>query len=59
MVKDIVKFLAAAAKDGVAMPSGGRLSARGLQALGFSWLGSAGVGPEVNQHACHRTTSSF
>jgi len=42
VVKDIARFLAAAAGGGVAMPSGGRLSARGLQALGFSWLGTAG-----------------
>ena len=40
MVRDVAAFLAEA--GGVETPSGGRLSVRGLQALGFGWLGTAG-----------------
>ena len=42
-VKSVARFLLAADDGaGVETPSGGRLSARGLQALGFGWLGTAG-----------------
>lgn len=42
-VKAVARFLLAADDGaGVETPSGGRLSARGLQALGFGWLGGAG-----------------
>jgi hypothetical protein len=44
VVRDVAAFLAAADGGGVATPSGGRLSVRGLQALGFAWLGGAGKG---------------
>ena len=42
-VKSVARFLLAANDGaGVETPSGGRFSARGLQALGFGWLGTAG-----------------
>ena len=42
-VKSVARFLLAASDGaGVETPSGGRFSARGLQALGFGWLGTAG-----------------